>query len=89
MAGFRNYYSSMPWLGVPFDADTRERLLSWMKVTGVPRLMVLDGKTGKILESNAVGRTLDLARFSTLGRHEVKSGAKQVERATRETSKFR
>lgn len=89
MSGFRNYYSSMPWLAVPFDADTRERLLSWMKVTGVPRLMVLDGKTGKILESNAVGRTLDLARFSTLGRHEVKSGAKQVERATRETTKFR
>ena len=64
--GFRNYYSSMPWLAVPYDAETRERLLAWMKVSGVPRLMVLDGKTGKILENNSVGRTLDLARFSKM-----------------------
>lgn len=64
IAGFKNYYASMPWLAVPFDADTRERLLSWMKVTGVPRLMCLDGRTGKILESNSVGRSLDLSRFS-------------------------
>jgi hypothetical protein len=35
-------------------------------VSGVPRLMVLDGKTGKILENNSVGRTLDLARFSKM-----------------------
>ena len=64
--GFRNYYSSMPWLAVPYDADTRERVLSWMKVSGVPMLMVLDGKTGKVLEQNAVGRTLDLHRFSKM-----------------------
>lgn len=64
MSMFKNYYATMPWLAVPFDADTRERLLSWMKVTGVPRLMVLDGKSGKVLESNAVGRALDLSRFS-------------------------
>ncbi|KAL9190793.1 hypothetical protein ACHAXT_000499 [Thalassiosira profunda] len=66
MSGFKNYYASMPWLAVPFDADTRERLLSWMKVTGVPRLMCLDGRTGKILESNSVGRALDLARYSRM-----------------------
>lgn len=64
--GFKNYYATMPWLAVPFDADTRERLLSWMKVTGVPRLMCLDGRTGKILESNSVGRALDLSRFSKM-----------------------
>lgn len=56
----------MPWLAVPYDADTRERVLSWMKVSSVPMLMVLDGKTGKVLEQNAVGRTLDLARFSKM-----------------------
>ena len=64
--GFKNYYATMPWLAIPFDADTRERLLSWMKVTGVPRLMCLDGRTGKILESNSVGRALDLSRFSKM-----------------------
>ena len=65
--GFKNYYASMPWLAVPFDtSDTRERLLSWMKVKGIPQLMCLDGKTGRILESNSVGRALDLSRFSRL-----------------------
>mmetsp|Transcript_357 Transcript_357/g.738 ORF Transcript_357/g.738 Transcript_357/m.738 type:complete len:404 (+) Transcript_357:107-1318(+) len=62
--GFKNYYASMPWLAVPFDSDTRERLMSWMKASGVPKLMCLDGRTGKILESNSVGRALDLTRFS-------------------------
>lgn len=66
MSGFKNYYATMPWLAVPFDADTRKILLSWMKVTSVPRLMVLDGRSGKILESNSVGRSLDLARFSKM-----------------------
>mmetsp|Transcript_50587 Transcript_50587/g.107762 ORF Transcript_50587/g.107762 Transcript_50587/m.107762 type:complete len:414 (+) Transcript_50587:48-1289(+) len=66
MNGFKNYYATMPWLSVPFDSDTRERLLSWMKVTGVPKLMCLDGRSGKILESNSVGRALDLSRFSKM-----------------------
>mmetsp|Transcript_36672 Transcript_36672/g.76969 ORF Transcript_36672/g.76969 Transcript_36672/m.76969 type:complete len:414 (+) Transcript_36672:125-1366(+) len=64
--GFKNYYATMPWLAVPFDADTREHLISWMKVTGVPKLMCLDGRSGKILESNSVGRALDLTRFSKM-----------------------
>ena len=64
MNGFRSYYASMPWLAVPFDSDTREILLSWMKVRGVPQLMCLDGRTGKVYESNGVGRSLDLSRFS-------------------------
>jgi thiol-disulfide isomerase/thioredoxin len=62
--GFRSYYATMPWLAVPFDTDTREILLSWMKVKGIPQLMCLDGRTGKIYETNGVGRALDLARFS-------------------------
>lgn len=61
---FRNYYAGMPWLAIPFDSETRERVLSWMKVKGVPQLMCLDGRSGKIYESNGVGRALDLARFS-------------------------
>lgn len=66
MSGFKNYYATMPWLAVPYDADTRERLMSWMKVTGVPKLMCLDGRNGKILESNSVGRALDYTRFAKM-----------------------
>ena len=61
---FGKYYATMPWLAVPFDSETRERLLSWMNVTSVPRLMCLDGRSGKVLETNSVGRTLDMFRFS-------------------------
>ena len=64
--GFKLYYAGMPWLAVPFDCDVREKLLSFIKVTGVPRVVVLDGRSGKILESNAVGRALDLTRFSRM-----------------------
>ncbi|KAL7460615.1 hypothetical protein ACHAXS_001059 [Conticribra weissflogii] len=64
--GFKLYYAGMPWLAVPYDCDLREKLMAHIKVTGVPRLTVLDGKTGKILESNSVGRALDLARFTKM-----------------------
>ncbi|KAL7428059.1 hypothetical protein ACHAXH_004170 [Discostella pseudostelligera] len=61
---FGKYYATMPWLAVPFDSETRERLLAWMNVTSVPRLMCLDGRSGKVVETNSVGRALDMARFS-------------------------
>ena len=65
-ADFKTFYSTMPWLAVPHDAETRERILSWMKCKNVPTLMCLDGRTGKILESNSYGRALDLSRFTKL-----------------------
>ncbi|KAL3791599.1 hypothetical protein HJC23_012189 [Cyclotella cryptica] len=63
ISSFKSYYASMPWLAVPFDCSLREKLLSFIKCTGIPRLVCMDGKTGKILEANAVGRALDLGRF--------------------------
>lgn len=63
---FKAFYSTMPWLAVPHDAETRDRILSWMKCRSVPTLMCLDGRTGKILESNSYGRALDLSRFTKL-----------------------
>jgi nucleoredoxin len=64
--GFRSYYASMPWLAIDFDEDTREELMARIKVTGIPRLCVLDGKTGRIVEDNAVGQPLDIARWRRL-----------------------
>jgi nucleoredoxin len=61
---FKNYFATMPWLAVPFEAEARERIMAWMKVSGVPQLMCLDGRSGKVLEKNSVGRALDLERFS-------------------------
>ena len=64
--GFDSYFNSMPWLAVPYDDDARESLLGYIRVTGIPRLVVLDGKTGKTLVDNAVGQPLDINQWRRL-----------------------
>ena len=63
---FQNHFAEMPWLAVPYEAEARERLAAWMRAPndGAPKLMCLDGRSGKVLEHNSVGRALDLERFS-------------------------
>lgn len=63
---FRKYYASMPWLAIDFEEDTREALMSHIRVTGIPRLCVLDGATGGIVEDNAVGKPFDINRWRQL-----------------------
>jgi thiol-disulfide isomerase/thioredoxin len=67
-ASFASYYATMPWAAVDYEDDARESLLSFMRVTGIPRLTVLDGKSGAIIEDNAVGKTLDVSRWRSLVR---------------------
>jgi nucleoredoxin len=64
--GFRSYYKDMPWLAVAFDDDVRESLLGHIRVSGIPRLVVLDGKTGRIIVDNAVGQKLDVNNWRRL-----------------------
>jgi len=59
-ASFRSYYNTMPWNAIPYDSDVRQRLLSWIKVTGIPRLVVLNSNTGGILIDNVVGKPMDV-----------------------------
>jgi thiol-disulfide isomerase/thioredoxin len=67
-ASFASYYATMPWAAIDYDDDARESLLSFMRVTGIPRLTVLDGKSGAIIEDNAMGKTLDVSRWRSLVR---------------------
>jgi thiol-disulfide isomerase/thioredoxin len=64
--GFQKYYQSMPWLAVDYDDDARQQLQNSLNVSGVPRLVVLDGRTGRIIEDNAVGKKLDVTRWRNL-----------------------
>jgi Thioredoxin-like len=64
--GFSGYYASMPWAAVPFDDDGRESLMGHIRVQGIPRLAVLDGRTGRIIEDNAVGKPLDIQHWRKL-----------------------
>mmetsp|Transcript_20198 Transcript_20198/g.40224 ORF Transcript_20198/g.40224 Transcript_20198/m.40224 type:complete len:350 (+) Transcript_20198:42-1091(+) len=66
--GFDSYYREMPWLAVPFGEDAREDIMSLIRVRGIPMLTVLDGRNGKILDDNAVGKPLDLNRWRALAK---------------------
>jgi thiol-disulfide isomerase/thioredoxin len=63
--GFQSYFQTHPWMAVDFDDDARENLMAAIKVTGIPRLVVLSGKTGKIVVDNA-GGILDINQWRTL-----------------------
>lgn len=54
-AHFEEYYGSMPWAAVPYEHAGRSRISPAYGVSGIPAVTVLDGATGKVLESNARG----------------------------------
>ena len=68
VGSFQSYYSSMPWTAIDYemDATTREQFMSYLRVTGIPQLAVLNGRTGAIIENNAVHKSLDIQRWRTL-----------------------
>jgi thiol-disulfide isomerase/thioredoxin len=65
-SGFKSYFASHPWMAVDFEDDGRENLLAAIRVQGIPRLVVLSGKSGRILVDNAVGQPLDVNRWRAL-----------------------
>ncbi|XP_033747442.1 nucleoredoxin-like [Pecten maximus] len=57
-AGFTDYFSSMPWLALPFDPDKRKKskLAKKFRVQGIPKLVLLDGETGKKITTDGYMR---------------------------------
>jgi thiol-disulfide isomerase/thioredoxin len=66
--GFKSYFATHPWMAVDYDDDTREQLMAQIKVSGIPRLVVINAETGKIVEDNAVGNPLDLNRWRAMNK---------------------
>jgi len=66
--GFQSYFRSHPWMAVDYEDDARESLMAAIRVSGIPRLVVLSGTTGKIIEDNAVGKPLDINRWRALNK---------------------
>jgi len=51
---WHEYHSEMPWLSMPFeDRDSKDAASNKYGVSGIPTLVLLDGKTGKIISKNA------------------------------------
>lgn len=51
-ASFAEYFGEMPWIAIP-HGDKRKGLLSSMfNVSGIPTLILIDGETGKVINSS-------------------------------------
>ncbi|CAF1059817.1 unnamed protein product [Rotaria sp. Silwood1] len=58
---FNDYYKNMPWLALDYkERKKSEELLKKYNVTGIPKLVLIDGDTGKIICTNAVEQILYL-----------------------------
>ncbi|XP_071110864.1 nucleoredoxin-like [Haliotis cracherodii] len=50
LACFTEYFSTMPWLALPYqDRDRKAKLVKKFRVQGIPKLVLLDGETGKVI----------------------------------------
>merc|ERR550534_2739724 len=55
-ADFKEYYSEMPWVALPYaDRAKKAELCETFEVAGIPRVLLLDPKTGKMTNSDARG----------------------------------
>ncbi len=64
---FNDYYKKMPWLALDYkQRRINEELLKKFDVTGIPKLILLDGDTGKVICTNAKEQILYL---DTEGKH--------------------
>lgn len=55
---FKEYYGSMPWLALPFSSSMKSHLSSRFAVSGIPKLVILDGSTGEIKSLDGRGDVL-------------------------------
>ncbi len=59
MTSFREYYAAMPWLAIPQGDPRKERLSTALAIEGIPRLVLLHVRTGRVLHQDARGRVGD------------------------------
>ncbi|KAK3084014.1 hypothetical protein FSP39_006734 [Pinctada imbricata] len=46
---FKDYFSQMPWLALPYDPEKKGKLVKKFRVQGIPKLVLLDGETGQTI----------------------------------------
>ena len=51
---FKNYYAEMPWLAIPFKDVRLKNVVKHFKIKGLPRLIVMDAKTHRVINADAV-----------------------------------
>ena len=56
---FKDYYAEMPWLSIPFKDARLKKAVKHFKIKGLPRLLVFDAKTNRVLHEDAVELVTD------------------------------
>ena len=51
---FKSYYAEMPWPALPFKDPRLKKIVKHFNIKGLPRLIVFDAKTNRVLSDNAV-----------------------------------
>ena len=55
MKQFQEYFATMPWLAIPNGDKRKGTLSAHFEVEGIPTFVVLDAKTGEVVNGNARG----------------------------------
>lgn len=59
-AGFNESLAAMPWIALPFSAkDKKTKLTKKFRTQGIPRLVILDGETGKTIAIDGFNHVLE------------------------------
>lgn len=53
---FKSYFGDMSWPAIPHKDPRLKKIVKQFKIRGLPRLLVFDAKTGKVLDDNAVDK---------------------------------
>ncbi|XP_028400431.1 nucleoredoxin-like [Dendronephthya gigantea] len=48
---FKEYFSGMPFLALPYDSEVKEELSDYFEIEGIPTLIIID-KTGRVITSS-------------------------------------
>ncbi|KAL8605070.1 hypothetical protein ACOMHN_018871 [Nucella lapillus] len=59
-AAFRDSLASMPWIALPFAAkDKKNKLTKKFRIQGIPRLVIVDGETGKTITVDGFNQLME------------------------------
>jgi nucleoredoxin len=62
--GFEEYFGGMPWTAVPFATEQREAIPDKFQVQGIPRVVVLRGADGSVVNNDARGLITDKKKLN-------------------------
>jgi hypothetical protein len=72
----------MPWLEIPTDEESieiKKRLVTTVGIIGIPRLIVLEGKTGELISSSAREEVVKVIRGDEVTRVVVQDDPVKLE----------